>query len=363
MPEKILIVDDEAPIRGVLEELLLSESYNCCTAANAYEALDQLAEFKPDLLISDIRMPVMDGVQLLQKAREMYPDIAVIMITAVMEIDTAVSILKQGASDYITKPFNLLDVVQRVRSALLKHSEMLAKKQYHDELEKQVKQGTEQLRQAFTEIEIHRNFTLEALVVALDAREHETQAHSLRVRDYSLALGKALELNEDRMTDLSQGALLHDVGKIGISDTILLKKGPLTPDEWLEMQRHPEIGHQILSGINFLKNAVIKIVFTHHEKYSGSGYPGKLAGETIPIESRIFAVADALDAITSDRPYRAAKGFPEASKEIVRCQETHFDPMVVQAFLKIHEAEWKDIRAQADSTKTEVGSSLPILNF
>ncbi len=363
MNQKILIVDDEAPIRGVLEELLSGENYECRTASNAYEALDQLQEFKPDLLISDIRMPVMDGVQLLNKAREVSPDIAVVMITAVMEIDIAVSILKQGASDYITKPFNLQDVVERVRSALQKRSEALAKKRYQDELEAQVKQRTEQLRLAFSEIEIHRNFTLEALVTALDAREHETQAHSLRVRDYSLALGQALGLDEESMDALGEGALLHDVGKIGISDTILLKKGPLTSDEWLEMQKHPEIGHQILSGINFLKRTVINIVLTHHEKFDGSGYPGKMGGVNIPLESRIFSVADALDAITSDRPYRAAKGYRDASQEIVRCQGKHFDPQVVEAFLTIQEDQWKEIRAKADRTKTEVGRSLPILNF
>ncbi len=363
MSAKILVVDDEAPIRGVLEELLLSEGYTCKTAADAFEALEIFPQFRPDLMISDIRMPVMDGVQLLQKIREIDQDVSVVMITAVMEIEVAVNILKQGASDYITKPFNLHDVLDRVQSALAKRTQALEKKRYQEELEKQVKQRTDQLRNAFVELETNRNFTLEAMVIALDAREHETQAHSLRVRDYALALGREMNLSAESMVNLSDGALLHDVGKIGISDNILLKKGPLSPEEWIEMRRHPEIGHQILSGIAFLKKAISQIVLTHHEKYDGSGYPNRLAGDAIPLEARIFTLADTLDAITSDRPYRRAGSFDAAYQEIVRCQGSHFDPKVVAAFQRIPESHWQKIRIQAELTESQARPKIPSLQF
>lgn len=353
MPDKILIVDDEPSIRDALYELLSGENYECKTAGDGSEALELVKIDPPDLIITDIRMPVMDGVALLQHAKQHDPNLAVILITAVIDIDTAVRALKTGASDYITKPFNLQDVLNRVSHAIEKRNMLLSKLRYQSELEMKVEQRTTQLRKAFTEIETNHKFTLEALVAALDAREHETQAHSFRVREYALTLGRLMGLEQEPMGELGRGALLHDVGKIGISDAILLKPGPLTEAEWVEMRKHPTIGHQILSGIKFLEKAA-EIVLAHQEKYNGTGYPRGLKGDEIPLEARIFGVADALDAITSDRPYRAAADFATARAEIVKCRATQFDPAVVDAFLKISDAEWVEIRDRVNQSTRDL---------
>lgn len=357
MSERILIVDDEASIRGALNELLSGEDYVCRMAPNGSEALEMLKQRAPDMLITDIRMPVMDGVELLREAKKIDPNMSVILITAVIDIDTAVDALKVGASDYITKPFNLRDVLERVRHALQRRKMLLTKLHYQKELEMQVEERSVQLRRALLDLETNQKFTLEALVAALDAREHETQAHSFRVREYALTLGRLMQLSKDRLLELGNGALLHDVGKIGISDTILLKKGPLTEGEWKEMRRHPGIGFQILSGIHFLEKAS-DIVLTHQEKFDGTGYPKGLKGEEIPLEARIFAVADALDAITSDRPYRAAADFPTAREEIVKSSNSHFDPSVVEAYVQVSDTEWADIRDKVNQSTHDLVHTL-----
>jgi response regulator RpfG family c-di-GMP phosphodiesterase len=353
MRERIFIVDDEASIRGALLELLSSEDYLCEAISNGLEALERIKAVPPDLVITDIRMPGLDGVELLQRVRQQDPNIAFILITAVVDIDTAVRALKIGAYDYITKPFMLQDVLDRIQHALQKRQLLMSRLRYQRELELKVEERAAQLRKAFVEIETNHKVTLEALVAALDAREHETQSHSFRVREYALTLGRALNLSEDRMVDLGQGSLLHDVGKIGITDTILLKPGKLTEADWVEMRKHPTIGYQILSGINFLDKAAA-IVLAHQERYDGTGYPKGLRGEEIPLEARIFAVADALDAITSNRPYRQAADFPTARAEIVHCCGTYFDPQVVEAFLKIPDTEWMAIRDKVNAASQDL---------
>jgi HD-GYP domain-containing protein (c-di-GMP phosphodiesterase class II) len=190
--------------------------------------------------------------------------------------------------------------------------------------------------------------TLRALAEALEARDVETRGHSDRVVAYCLRLGREMGLAHNDLIGLEQGALLHDIGKIGVPDHILLKTGVLTQEEWVEMRRHIEHGLRIINGIDFLRGAR-PIVGQHHEKYDGSGYPLGLAAEQIHIHARIFAVADAFDAITSDRPYRAAQDYSAARNEIIRHSGTHFDPKVVRAFLSISESEWDDIRSTADS--------------
>lgn len=189
--------------------------------------------------------------------------------------------------------------------------------------------------------------TLTALAAALDAREHETHAHCWRVREYALTLGRQMGISEPILEDIATGALLHDVGKIGVSDRILLKPEGLTEEEWVEMRKHPAIGYDILKGIKPLA-AAREIVYSHHERYDGKGYPRGLAGDAIPVGARIFAVADTFDAITSDRPYRKKRGYEVARAEIVRCDGTQFDPKVVEAFLKVAEEEWERIKAAAE---------------
>lgn len=198
--------------------------------------------------------------------------------------------------------------------------------------------------QLFNDLSMSYDQTLEALVTALDARERETEQHTRRVVDYSMALAKKMGLSDDELIEIRRGALMHDIGKIGVPDAILQKPGPLTEEEWVVMRRHPEEGLRILQDITFFKGA-IDIIGSHHEHYDGSGYPRGLAGKEIPLGARIFAVADAFDAITSDRPYRKAQPFKVAYEEMLRCRGTQFDPKVVDAFRSIDEEEWIVLRA------------------
>ncbi|MFQ5901354.1 MAG: HD-GYP domain-containing protein [Thermodesulfobacteriota bacterium] len=200
-----------------------------------------------------------------------------------------------------------------------------------------------ELVSSLKEIEETYEATLIALVSAIDAREHEVQAHSQRVREYTLTLAKRMGINGDKLKDISRGALLHDIGKIGISDNILLKPARLTEDEWTEMRKHPYMGYKILEGIKFLEEAA-EIVYTHQERYDGQGYPRGLKGEDIPLGARLFVVSDTLDAMTSDRPYRKGLSFETAREEIIRCSGTQFDPKVVEIFLSISKEEWLNIR-------------------
>lgn len=198
--------------------------------------------------------------------------------------------------------------------------------------------------QLFNDLSISYGQTLDALVAALDVRDHETEGHTRRVVLYSLRLARTLGLSEDAQMDLRRGAMMHDIGKLGIPDSILLKPGPLTDEEWKLMRRHPEIAESMLEGIPFFRGA-IEIIAAHHERYDGSGYPRGLAGEEIPLGARIFAVADAFDAITSHRPYREAQPYRVAREEIQKGRGTQFDPDVVDAFLTVDEKEWQGLRA------------------
>jgi cyclic di-GMP phosphodiesterase len=263
--------------------------------------------------------------------------------------------MRQGAFDYITKPFDLAQVLLAVDRALRYQALVAARRHYEQSLEQTVRDRTAELRglndslnQMLESLYSNYRATLRALAGALEARDVETRGHSDRVVAYCLKLGRSLKLSHNDLIALEQGALLHDIGKIGVRDSILLKPGALGRDEWAEMQQHIKHGLAIISGIDFLSGAH-PVVSQHHEKYDGSGYPNGLRGEMIHLHARIFAVADAFDAITSDRPYRAARSYSEARDEIVVNAGTHFDPMVVKAFLELSETEWEDIRLTAES--------------
>jgi putative nucleotidyltransferase with HDIG domain len=247
-----------------------------------------------------------------------------------------------GACDYITKPFDLISLRDSVDKALERHRLVMENRYYQRELEQLIQERTRELHGALREVEESYRFTLEALAAALDAREHETQAHSERVREYATALARRLGLADDELLQVGRGALLHDIGKIGVQDSILLKPGKLTADEWARMKQHPQIGYEILEGIEFLAPAA-EIVLTHQERWDGNGYPNRLGGTDIPLGSRIFAAVDTLDAMTSDRPYRKALPFSAAWEEVRRCSGTQFDPEVAEAFLSMQPEAWKEI--------------------
>lgn len=339
---RILVVDDEVSIRELLSHFLSARGFHCDSAAGAEAALQRVHREPFDLVISDIRMPEVTGLQLLDQLQSAFPALPVIMITAVADLDTAVDAMKQGAADYITKPFDLSKVVSSVRNALEVRFQRLQDEQLRLRLEEMVQSKSYALDSALKTLESERDMTLEALVRALDARESETHCHSLRVQGYALRLARACGLSGGPLDEVARGALLHDIGKIGISDTILLKPGKLTEEEWVEMRKHPRLGYDILRGINYLDGAA-ELVLRHHERWNGSGYPGGLLGEAIPFGARIFGVVDSFDAMTSDRPYRKALTYDFAHDELSRLSGILYDPQVVEAFLAIPRFEWEQI--------------------
>ncbi len=340
---KILIVDDDSTVRAILRRYLDDIYPDCVDTHSPFEALNRIKHDRFALVISDVMMPGMKGTELLQFVKKNDPETAVIMVTGVMDIGVAVDSLRHGAFDFITKPFDLGAIRHAVERAFERRQLLIENRSYQEELEKMVHERTLELNGALQEVAESYKITLEALVAALDAREHETQAHSKRVREYTLTLAKLVGLEDEDLIQIGRGALLHDVGKIGVPDSILLKPGRLTTKEWTEMMKHPRIGFEILEKIRFLAPAA-ELVLTHQERWDGKGYPNELAGLDIPLGSRVFAVADTLDAMTSDRPYRKALTFEAALTEIRRCSGSQFDPYVVEAFLNVPVESWKEIQ-------------------
>ncbi|HEU4382049.1 MAG TPA: HD domain-containing phosphohydrolase [Anaeromyxobacteraceae bacterium] len=331
---RVLIVDDDASVRDVIGVLLSEEGYQCTLAEGAQQALDTARHTEPHLVISDVKMPGKDGFWLLDRLRKEYPDTAVVMLTAFGDTEAAVECLRRGAADYLLKPPKVTDLIRAIERALARRRHEIARQKYRKSLEQRVREKTAELQQALVEVETSYNSTLYALVAALDAREHETSDHSQRVVRYTLAIADKLKVPPAQRPDIARGALLHDIGKIGVPDAILLKQGPLSPLEWDEMRRHPQVGWTILKPIPFLQ-VPAEIVLSHQERFDGGGYPRGLKAETITLGARIFTVADAFDAMTNDRPYRKACSFHDAIAEIRRCAGSQFDPRVVEAFAGI----------------------------
>ena len=349
----ILIIDDEEPIRRLLSTCL-SNDYSCTVASSAEEATELLGATNFSLVITDIMMPGASGLELCQLIQKACPDTVVLVVSGMTDIQFAIEAMRQGAFDYITKPFDLGQVLLSVERALRFQALVAAKRHYEQSLEETVRTRTGELRSLNERLNgmleaLYTNYraTLRALAGALEARDVETSGHSDRVVAYSLRIGKEMGLSHTDLISLEQGALLHDIGKIGVPDSILLKRGPLSDTEWAHMREHINHGMRIIDGIDFLSGAR-PVVGQHHEKYDGSGYPFKLRGDEIHVNARIFAVADALDAITSDRPYRPARPYAAARAEIIAHSGTHFDPNVVKAFLRVSETEWAEIRGHAE---------------
>jgi response regulator RpfG family c-di-GMP phosphodiesterase len=341
MRENILIVDDEELIRELLYSALVHEGYVCHQAANVDEAFSIMGVRDIALVISDIMMPGRSGVELLKDIKQVNPEIAVLMITGLTDTNTAMDCIHLGADDYIAKPFSINRVVLTVKNLIDRRSLAIEKKNYQASLEFKVMEQTEQVRCAMLDLNNAYNETLTALVKALDAREKEVGSHSERVMNYSTFLAGKMGISGNALEHLAKGALLHDIGKIGITDNILLKPGKLDEQEWHEMRRHPQVGYDILSAINFLKGPA-EIILNHHERFDGCGYPHNLKGEQIPIGARIFVLVDTLDAMTSDRPYRKALPFEAVVSEVVRCRGTQFDPEIADLFLSIPRDKWEE---------------------
>lgn len=331
---KALIVDDERNIRELLAWILAREGFKCRTAENGAQALRLLRSEEFDLLITDVLMPMVDGIQLIEEALKLQPDIAILVITALRELDVAVKALKIGAFDYILKPFKPDYISFSVRRALDIRRTKLENIEYQRNLKRMVEERTNQLRKLFFK-------SITSLAQALEARDKWTRGHSKRVAEISVKIGKEMGLSREDLEQLNLAGQLHDIGKIGIPDEILRKPGPLTPEEFCVVKEHPEIGYRILeplfeerlelergSDIN-----VLEVILHHHERFDGTGYPHGLEGKEIPLGSRILLIADAYEAMTSDRPYRKALPFKEAIEEIRRNSGTQFDPQIAELFI------------------------------
>ncbi len=342
MRTNLLIVDDEKMIRDLLQSTLEREGYVCFQASDADSGFSVINDQQIDLALLDIMMPGRSGVDLLQQIKTISPDTVVIMVTALSDMDTALACVHMGSDDYILKPFNIDRIILTIKNSLEKRRLTLENRDYQINLEKKVLAQTEQIRNAMAEINQAYEHTLTALVRALDAREREIGSHSERVMAYTMLLAKTAGVTEPDLSIMAKGALLHDIGKIGVSDNILLKPGKLDAGEWIEMKKHPTVGFDILSDIKYLKGAA-EFVLAHHERYDGTGYPRGLKGNDIPICSRIFALVDTLDAMTSDRPYRKALTFEEVTHEVIKCSGTQFDPKMVKIFLEIPRIYWEEM--------------------
>ena len=342
---RILVVDDELHVRMMMGTTLEREGYDVQLAAGSREALEALAQNSFDLLLTDIVMPDGSGMALLERVRSMQPHLPVVMVTAIHDISVAIDSMRRGAYDYLLKPFEREHLVSTVQRALDHRQVLQENHNYQQNLEQVVRARTELLRQAVEDLENSYDVTLEALGDALDLKDSETEGHSKRVTAYTIALARAMGISPAQIKLIARGAFLHDIGKMAIPDEILRKPGKLTLEQQEIMREHCTRGYHILRKIPFLAEAA-EIVFSHQEHFDGSGYPGGISGNQIPIGARIFAVADALDAITSDRPYRKARSFDAAREEILRCSGSQFDPAVVEAFLKIPNELWQELRSE-----------------
>jgi putative nucleotidyltransferase with HDIG domain len=343
---RILVVDDDPAIRELLTTKLKLSGFIPRSCGSGEAALRILSRESFDGIISDLNMPGISGLELLKEARRLVPRTAFLMATGVSDVAVGIAAMKQGAADYILKPFQMEAVVVSLRRAVEVKRMEAELEEYRNRLEGMVEQRTIQLRSAMQRIEFTYDETLEALAAALDLRDNETAGHSRRVTLYSLEMAKRLNFSCDQLKQLERGAYLHDIGKIGIPDSILLKPGKLSPEETAIMRTHVRIGYKLMSRVAFLASAA-EIVLTHQEFYDGTGYPQGLAGEEIPLGARIFSIADTMDAMMSDRPYRQGRPYAVARAEIQHESGRQFDPQVVATFLAISEETWVAIRREA----------------
>ena len=355
----LLIVDDEVEVRSVLRDLL-SETYHCGEAASAEEALAQLRQRDYQLVISDITMSGMSGLEMIPHVKVVSPDTVIVMISGMQTIESAINALRLGAFDYLMKPFDLRQAEAAIARAYEHHELIAAKRRYDNHLEELVEQRTAELDQALDSLENAYRTTLQALTAALETRDSETHGHSERVVTFSLRLGREYGLNGPQMKALEFGSLLHDIGKIGVPDAILRKPAKLTDEEWVRMREHPFHGQQILRGIKFLEGAA-KVVAQHHEKWDGSGYPLGLKAKEIDICARIFSVADAFDAITSDRVYRQGRPYEAAAQELDEWVGRQFDPRVVEAFHRVPQEDWDELRRRSLMRKPAESEWQPVV--
>ena len=335
MSSLVLIVDDEYIGRETLQSVLEGEGYELEMAENGFQAIEKAKKLLPDVILLDVMMPGMTGFEVCQRIRSdpQIAEIPIIILTALDDRESLLNALKAGADDFISKPFDRYEL----RARLLGITRL---NRYQKLLQERTK-----LREANIQLLNAYEATIEGLSNALDLRDRETEGHSRRVTELTVRLAQALNMSEEEILPMRRGALLHDMGKIGIPDSILHKPDQLTDEEWIIMRKHPQFAHDMLFAIEYLRPA-LDIPFNHHEKWDGTGYPRGLKGEEIPMAARLFAVADVWDALTSDRPYRPAWTEEQALAYIREQSGKHFDPQVVELFFKVIE----EVGAQPDQS-------------
>ncbi len=327
IPERIstiLVADDEPNVRDVIGMMLSNEGYCLIFAENGAEVIEKAHEIIPDLILLDVMMPLMDGYEVCRKIRNepVLAQVPIIMITALGDTASRIRGLNSGADDFISKPFDLAELTAKIKNIirLNRFGQILAEK--------------ENLKHAHVDLQKAYDATLEGWARALELRDAETQGHSMRVTHQTLHLAGEMGISGDDLDHVRRGALLHDIGKMGIPDAILLKAGPLTEEEWVVMKKHPEYAYRLLSPIEYLRPA-LDIPYCHHEKWDGTGYPRELKAQEIPLAARIFTVVDVFDALSTDRPYRPAFSTDWIVAYLKERAGAQFDPAVLDAFFTI----------------------------
>ncbi len=350
-----LVVDDEPRLRQVLVRLMESDGFVCTEATNGVEALEHLQRQPFTLVLTDLRMPRMDGIELLRQARSRFPEVAVVMITAVADVEVAVSCLAIGAMDYLTKPFHLEEVRARVIQALDRRRLILENREYQERLEERVAAQAKRLEEIFLA-------GVQSLAEALEVKDTYTRGHSIRVSQYSSVIARAMNQDADVVRQIELGGHVHDIGKIGVRESVLNKPGKLTDEEYEHIMTHPVVGWRILSPLLRDAPLALTIVRSHHERFDGRGIPDGLKGLAIPLCARIAAVADAFDAMTSFRPYRGRRlSLDEAMAELGVHAGTQFDADVVSVFVEAGRAGAVDVNLHAGLDAPPASDSGPPL--
>jgi putative nucleotidyltransferase with HDIG domain len=345
---RILVVDDEETIREIVCSMLAGAQFQTRQAASGLEAMALLESGEEfDLVLSDMLMAEMDGTALLERAKEKFPDVPVVMVTTVSDIQVALQALRHGAYDYLPKPFEREQLLATVRRAMENRRLKRENDAYRTNLESLVAARTQQWKGALADLERSYDITLEALGDALDLKDRETENHSRRVTAFTIAIARKMGLQKDEISVIARGAFLHDIGKMAIPDKILTKPDKLTPEEVAIMKEHAWQGYRIVKNIPFLGEAA-EIVYSHQERFDGTGYPRGLKGDEIPLGARIFSIADTFDAITTDRVYRPKQSDEAARKEIKLWSGRQFDPRIVEVFLSMPDSIWEELRKDID---------------
>ena len=324
MAGTILVVDDEPAGRDTIEAILEGQNYTLIMASNGPQALELIRENQPDVMLLDVMMPGMSGFEVCRRIRsdEKLAEIPIIILTALDDRKSLITALEAGADDFITKPVDRYELSARLAGIM----RLNRYRKLVDE-RKKLEDAHKQLLAAYES-------TIEGWSRAMDLRDEETEGHTKRVTAITIQMAEAYGLTSEQIVHLRRGALLHDIGKLGVPDAILHKQGKLTDEEFVEMRKHPKMAFEMLYSIEYLQPA-INIPYCHHEKWDGTGYPRGLKGEEIPIEARMFAVADVWDALISDRPYRPAWDKEKALAHIREESGKHFDPQMVELFFKV----------------------------